>query len=425
MKRLVTVLGKGRRDNATGQYSYEQAKYRFPSGKVRTGTLFAALAAKEYGAGQIHCLATDDAWNLHGKALRDAASPVPVVQHRVDAILGEAELWHVFERVVGIPECGDALILDFTHGFRSMPLVGVVAASVAARVHHATIEGLVYGAFEQKDCNGVAPVVDLMPFYDLLRWQAASDEFARTGLAGSLAAIEVRGGSAPGWLNSFRTHARGLALALTMMNPTAAELSARKLKAAVSKASGAPGGAKVPAAPQPWPTVAGWVGEACAPFLKHDNTTPEGRLRHEADLIRWYRERGHYTQAVTLFREWLVSLVGWALTEKYLLVRDERKQVESCLGYLQARARKPQARPRGEVREDFLEKVGTLNWRQELLDTLGPITEVRNNIAHCGMGRREGAPSGYAKIIDKLVDGPLGALIEKSGLGRSETASGG
>ena len=131
-------------------------------------------------------------------------------------------------------------------------------------------------------------------------------------------------------------------------------------------------------------------------------------------MIRWYRERGHYTQAVTLFREWLVSLVGWALTGEYLLMRDEREQVESCLGYLQARARKPQARPRGEVREDFLEKVGTLNWRQELLDTLGPITEVRNNIAHCGMGRREGAPR-YAKIIDKLVDGPLGASIEKSG----------
>lgn len=405
MKRLITVLGTT---------CYKDTTYAFPSGQKRRGRLFAAQAAAEYKVEQVDCLATDEAWEAHGKALEDA-SPASVKRHAVHPIRGETELWDLFQTVVDIPQAGDRLVLDLTHGFRSMPLIGAVAASVAALTKGATIEGLIYGAFEQRDDAGVTPVIDLTPFYTILKWQAACEEFARTGLAGGLLAALGSGTSLPDSVKAFQQHAGELALALTMMNPSAAQRSARELKEAVEKVDATPTGGEIP----PVLAVAGWVGEACAPFRQHDcEGTAEERLRHEAAMIKWYRDHGHYTQVATLLREWLVSLAGWALDENhhYPQDKDARRRAEAAVVYLD-RDREDQGKvpPRAD-----LEPLRNQVWLSDLLRMWREVRCVRNSIAHCAMLPDPKTPTAHRCKLDALVPDGLDALLTQAHLSSSQ-----
>ena len=420
MKRLITVLGLGRLDPGSKTRSYEETTYAFPSGQQRRGSLFAAMAATEYEVERIDCLATEDAWEAHGKALEDA-SPAPVERHAVDAIGGEADLWRLFQTVVDIPQAGDRLVLDVTHGFRTMPLIGVVAASVATLTKDATIEGLLYGAFDQRDTGtNVTQVIDLMPFYNLLQWQAACAEFARTGLAGGLLAALSDETRLPGSVASFQQHAGELALALTMMNPSAAQESARELAKAVKKVDTTPTGEKIPPVPPAMRAVAGWVGEACAPLLQHDCAgAPEDRLRHEAALIRWYRDRGHYTQAATLLREWLVSLAGWALLGEYPVTKKQRDRAESAIVSLNWKRQHRKGKCNARPLRVHLQRLRSQSWLPALLDTWETVTNARNNITHCAMRREPDPPRTHKDSLDALVPDRLDALLAQAHLNSS------
>ncbi len=409
MRRLITVLGTG---------DYQEATYRFGDGNERRGRLFAPLAACHYSSERIDCLATDAAWGKYGEALV-RASEAPVTRHPIPPITVEDDLWQVFRVVVELVQTGDELVVDFTHGLRSLPLVGAAAASVAALVKGARITALVYGAFDQRVDDGPAPVVDLRPFFDLLRWQAGCEEFARTGLAGGMLAALKGETRVPGAVSVFQRHAEALALALTMMDPRSTHASARDLRNASEKVLNAPTGERIPPVPAAMGAVAQWVGDACEPLSREDLSDAAGRLRHEAALIIWYRDRGHYTQAATLLREWLVSLVGWTLTKGYPLERDDRSRAEAVLNYLDQEDKGKADEARRQPRPTDLTAMRSLLWTGDLVGVWQNLTNVRNSIAHCAMlplGQAQ-PPSAHKANLDELIPDRVRSLAEAAGLG--------
>ena len=74
---------------------------------------------------------------------------------------------------------GDRLIFDITNGFRSLPVVALLAISYLKVVKNVKIEGLVYGAFDPE--NNHTPIYDLLPIIGLLDWITATDKFIKTG----------------------------------------------------------------------------------------------------------------------------------------------------------------------------------------------------------------------------------------------------
>ncbi len=272
MRRLVSFLGTG---------NYQNTIYRFPGGESKEGDLFAVLAAEVYGADTIDCLATEEAWSKYGEKLTGLAekAKIPIERRDVPAAKNDDDLWRIFDCVVKLVEVGDELILDFTHGLRSMPLIGVAAASVAALVKNAQPVALLYGAFDQRqqETDGgveVTPVIDLMPFYTLLKWQAGCEEFARSGLAVGLGKALRAHGQAPGAVESFLRHAKDLELALVMTDPCAVQASAKELSKAAAKVGAAPTGPKIPPVPPPMQVVAEWVSDACSSFVANEVQTP-------------------------------------------------------------------------------------------------------------------------------------------------------
>ena len=100
----------------------------------------------------------------------------------INEISEEDNLWVLFEQVFkAIPE-NCKVILDITHGFRTLPLFGLVLLNYARTLKKIKVLAIYYGAFEAKN-NGKAPVIDLLRLDSLLRWGNAIETFIRHGNA--------------------------------------------------------------------------------------------------------------------------------------------------------------------------------------------------------------------------------------------------
>ena len=79
---------------------------------------------------------------------------------------------------------GDQIILDVTHGFRSLPMLIFVVAAYLRQMKYVVLERVVYGAYEAKDENYNAPVFDLTLMVELMDWFHGLDSFHVTGMQG-------------------------------------------------------------------------------------------------------------------------------------------------------------------------------------------------------------------------------------------------
>jgi len=111
-------------------------------------------------------------------------------------------------------------------------------------------------------------------------------------------------------------------------------------------------------------------------WLALPNPTQRGNLwanlARQRRLTRWYAERGHYTQACILAREWVVS---WRLLRQgglNLLDKDAREKVEHELGTLHDAEKKGHLRVQSEGAPADL----------HLGDLWGKLTQARNDVAH-------------------------------------------
>lgn len=95
----------------------------------------------------------------------------------------ESQIWSVFQTIYENIEEGDEIIFDITHSFRSIPMLAIIIINFARIMKNCKISGIYYGAYEAISDNGVAPVVDLTIYNDILQWTSATDIFMRYGNA--------------------------------------------------------------------------------------------------------------------------------------------------------------------------------------------------------------------------------------------------
>lgn len=89
---------------------------------------------------------------------------------------------------------GETVSFDVTHGFRHLPLIGLMAALYLRGAQRVTIEGLYYGAWMMKR-DGVAPVLSLDGVMELVDWVAALHAFDRDGDLGTFVPLLARDGA--------------------------------------------------------------------------------------------------------------------------------------------------------------------------------------------------------------------------------------
>ena len=223
MHTLVSFLGKGRDNPQTG---YRQATYRFPDGSTETTAYFGLALTRHLAPDRLVLLGTagsmwdvlvenlpgiggeDDALRL---ALMDAVAAQRVDQPLLDRVaplveraLGRpvqllcipfgrdaAEQRAILDAIAQAAPNGQ-VSLDLTHGFRHLPMLGLLSAFVLDGLGR-QVAGLYYGALDMS-ADGIAPVLRLDGLIAVQRWVDALASFEASGDYGLFAPLLERDG---------------------------------------------------------------------------------------------------------------------------------------------------------------------------------------------------------------------------------------
>ncbi|MEY4980142.1 MAG: hypothetical protein RLZZ352_2412 [Pseudomonadota bacterium] len=94
---------------------------------------------------------------------------------------------------------GDSVVLDVTHGFRHLPMLGLVAARYLQHAREAQTQAIYYGALEMTKpvppaTDGITPVLNLHGMLQMLDWVDALAVYQRTGDYGQMSHLMTHAG---------------------------------------------------------------------------------------------------------------------------------------------------------------------------------------------------------------------------------------
>lgn len=310
----------------------------------------------------------------------------------------EPELWAIFDRCVESVDEGDQLLLDVTHAFRSLPLLIFAVAAYLRRTKGVTVNRIVYGAYEARepfrtppDPGDRAPIFDLTPLLDLLDWLSGAEAFLQRGDATLLAQrldqahrrpwVNREAEDLPRRLQKLGNKLQALSLALHLSRPLDIMRHARDLVPLLDEAA-----AEVERWAKPFAVILQRVREEARQLAHGEPLRLDSEhLCKQLATIDYFLSRGLIAQAILLAREWLVSWVAcWRGKSDWLDQKFREGEIESALGAAGRKARNKPAEVPGWFRElPQSARLGEL-WNQ--------LTELRNDLAHCGM-RKNAAPA--------------------------------
>ncbi|MBG1271170.1 TIGR02221 family CRISPR-associated protein [Nostoc sp. WHI] len=216
-----------------------------------------------------------------------------------------ADIWKLFEKLTDCLQENDCVLFDITNGFRSLPVLALIAISYLRVVRQVQIEGLIYGAFDAKTNDNKTPIFDLLPIVSLLEWTTATDQFIKTGNGQLLANLLYSSDPiAQNLAISIERIAQGLQLLRPMDVIQEAAILPQRIAAAAPIVS-----QSVP----PFATLLGRVEKDYGNFglaIPTDyQICPQALLLRQLKMVEWYATKGQIVQALSMAREWLPSLL--------------------------------------------------------------------------------------------------------------------
>lgn len=313
---------------------YKETTYRHPLGGPSFRThLFQEALVEFYRPVDLYVLLTETAekripedasrsnWHELERRLAGKVRLVPVT--RIPEALQVEDLWTIFERLTECIDDGDRVLFDITHGFRSFPVIALIALSFLRVVKQIEIVGVVYGAFEAKlPDSDEKPVFDLTPMVSLLQWTAATDQFLRTGNASGLRSL------LPVEMGDLAGNLEAISQGLLLLRPLDVMQSAAELPAHIQNVLPMVA-EKVP----PFSLLLERIQDGYGAFSLPNPSEPaqaKVALLRMLCMIEWYAEKGEYVQALSLAREWPPSLLCYHF-QVDMLDAGEREDMELLL----------------------------------------------------------------------------------------------
>ncbi len=405
--KLITFLGVGR---------YDETCYVL-DGQPPIPARYAPVASCRFAqADSVVVFATEEAEQAHAQALKEALQlpdenvrfvPVPKGEN-------ETELWHIFSRVAENVVAGEELAFDVTHGLRSFPLVGLLAAAFLRVGFGIHLKDVYYGAFNVRDQSVTpprTPMFDLTPMLTLLEWAAASDRFNRTGDSRYFASLlreeqkrlALQAQKEParleqiGQIGKLASALTNLSQSLSLIRPHQVMQQAEHITLQAQRALSvlAQSGAALP-----FQMLIEATLQAYQPLALSDPAVDARQdLLIQRELIQWYAKREHWMQAVSLAREWLVSWVMYHLGLTSLTVLSDRHRIEGVVNNEAAEFLK--AKKEGfAFHSVFLRPIPNL---ETVLGLWKALTDTRNDIDHAGMREDPETPENLTKNITAYI----------------------
>jgi CRISPR-associated DxTHG motif protein len=320
------------------------------------------------------------------------------------------EMWQTFKIIAEQVNENDNVIFDITHGLRSLPFLVFLFAAYLKAAKNVTINAIYYGALELGNSRtGLpAPVIDLSEFVGMLDWLTATERFIEIGDGQALAnllktaipsAIELSNNPASRPIRSNLERAvnsiETISLALSLTRPIETMQSANRLEEILEQAE-----SSFAERAKPFSLLSTRVVQEYGQFALEDPTDQAALAENlwlQLQMIEWYIERNRIVQAVTLAREWLISVLALRFDELIFDDKKGRKPVEDAINNAGAK-RRSSPRPITPSRCD--KKFEILPQAEELVNVWSQMTELRNDIAHVGMRLK---PATALKLKQKVV----------------------
>jgi CRISPR-associated DxTHG motif protein len=401
--KLLTFLGVGR---------YDETEYNW-NGQSVLGRFAPMASSKFSNADQVIVFATQEAELAHGQAFRSALN-LPVHFVPVPKGENEDELWQVFSKVAENVVPGEEVAFDVTHGLRSFPLVGILAAAFLRTGLRVSLKAVYYGAFDVRDQSvspNRTPMFDLTPMLTLLEWAIASDRFSRTGDGRYFAsllreqqkklALKSRKKSDQltqvGNIGKLASALTDISQSLSLIRP---QLAMRQIERLPTQVQAALPMLAQASATLPFQMM---LNATLQSFEQLSLSDPSSDLRQDLltqrAMIRWYADHEHWMQAVSLAREWLVSWVMLQFGLTSLTVLADRHRIEGVVN--------SEAEEFVKIKQQHMTYqpvfLKTLPQVETVLGLWKSLTNTRNDIDHAAMRENPQEPDTLVKQIQGYI----------------------
>jgi CRISPR-associated DxTHG motif protein len=370
-----------------GTGDYKPATYEW-NGQECTTRYFAAAVCQFWPVDQLMVLATPRAQEKNGAALEAELQRSGCrVQHHfvpIPECRTENEMWQLFDVLSDQLRQyqKQRIVLDVTHGYRSLPVLALMAAAYLRVAADITVSKIVYGAYDARQDDRV-PVFDLTPFLALLEWTSATEQFLKTGNASSVAKLLKQAHDMP-YLAGVPRDIRPTELkkaasaletfshALHVLRPKYTLDGAIMLDDALRRAE-----PEVRPWAKPFGVLLDRIRTATQRFLSARSNDPiRAHLGVQRAMIDWYMEHERYVEAGLLMREFVVSWVAcWAGADVF--DQKAREHVEEQLNKRSHALRPNRCGPAVKVDADVLRGIG-----EEIVRIWDKLTQLRNDLAH-------------------------------------------
>jgi hypothetical protein len=405
--KAISFLGFNKR-------GYQETTYLNPlqSGKLKTKFVQEALV-EFYKPETLYVLLTNTAetgipdnetestWKTLKKQLEGKVDLKPISNvpegHSTD------DIWRLFEMLTNCLHEGDRVLFDITNGFRSLPVLALIAVSYLRVVRQVQIEGLIYGAFDAKNKDNETPIFNLLPIVKLLEWTTATDQFIKTGNGQALA--NLLHSSNPSTENLAKS-IDGIAQGLQLLRPMDVMREAAMLPDHIAAAA--------PTVSQSVPPFATLLKRVEKDYSKFGLANPdeytisaEASLLRQLEMVEWYAAKGQTVQALSLAREWLPSLLCYHF-QLDPLSKANRDEMELLLRGGTDKDKETNTIIRQSLYLDQWLNIPK-NKRKPLNNLWGGqdfnLSNLRNDVLHSGFRK---SPKGAKNILDQT-----GKIIEE------------
>ncbi|MBZ8182636.1 TIGR02221 family CRISPR-associated protein [Oscillatoria salina] len=397
--KIITFLGKSSYETT---YGYAEQTYK---GKVFGEALHQFC---QYDM-MLVCLTEEakaSAWPVL-EALGDSRiKPVDIPTGRTTE-----EMWSTFKIITQYVDEGDRVIFDITHGLRSLPFLAFLFAAYLKTAKNVTIEAIYYGAFDLKNDQKIAPVIDLSEFVSMIDWLTATNRFVKLGDGQALANLlksaipsntELRNNPSTRpirkQLEKSSEAIENISLALSITRPIETMESATQLEKIIGNAENS-----FEDRAKPFSLLADKIVKEYGQFALDNPKKIENfaaQLKIQLSMIKWYIDRDQLVQATTLAREWLVSVLVFKfdLSSQMFDNHEGRRPVENALNNAAQKRKKNSHQIKSSKCDEQLESLPEAD---EIAKVWSKMTGLRNDIAHVGMNL---SPTSAAKLKQNAVD---------------------
>lgn len=194
---FVSFLGTGNPKMLVG---YSRVTYAIGNDRIQTEFAQRAILEHHDAASfdRVHLLMTPESKGkhrdlLHAELLSIGVRPEAMQEDAsITTSMDAEDQWRWFESLLKVIDNGDEVIFDFTHGFRSVPIIFSTAIGFLQKARRFTLRHVYYGY--KHDQSDTGEIVDMARFYRINDWAEGVARLTETADASKLAILAAEEG---------------------------------------------------------------------------------------------------------------------------------------------------------------------------------------------------------------------------------------